>query len=70
MFHKEVIKVISRIKKKLKVGAMESTRFKYLGMNVVDKEEGRIILDQNEYTRETLNIPLVLKEKYERELSG
>ena len=45
MFHKEVI---SRMKEILKVGAMESTRFKYLGMNVVDKEEERIILDQNQ----------------------
>ena len=45
MFHKEVI---SRIKEKLKVGAEESIRFKYLGINVVDEAEGRIVLDQNE----------------------
>ena len=67
MFHKEVI---SRMKEILKLGAEESTRFKYLGMSVVDEEDGRIILDQNVYTKEKWRIPLVLKEKYERELSA
>ena len=63
LFHKQVI---SQIKEKLKVGAEESTRFKYVGVNVVEKAEGQIILDQIEYTREKLRIPLVLKEKYKR----
>ena len=64
IFHKQEI---SWIKEKLKVVAEENTRFKYLGMNVVEEEEGWIILDQN--IREKLRIPLVLREKYKRELS-
>ena len=36
MFHKEVI---SQIMEKLKVGAEESIRFKYLGMNVMDEAD-------------------------------
>ena len=53
MFHKEII---LQIKEKLKVAAVESFRFKYLGVNMVDEEEGQIILDQNEYIIEKLRI--------------
>ena len=46
VFHKVVI---SRMNEKLKMGAQKSTQFKYLGINVVDEENGWAIMDQNEY---------------------
>lgn len=51
-FRKEVI---GKLKKKLKVGNMESKQFKYIGVQINDVGNG-VELEQNNY-RKTLNIP-------------
>ena len=66
MFHRMVI---SHLKENLKVGVEESTQFKYLGINVVDREDNWIIMEQNEYILEKLRSSLVLQGKHEKELN-
>ena len=37
--------------------------FKYIGIDIVDGENNGIIMEQNDYIREKLRIPIVIQEK-------
>src|SRR6201990_3326137 len=60
-------KIISKIKEELKVGREESGVFKYLGIEVEQKEKGDIYISQKGYSRDKLVTKrLSQNKKYER----
>ena len=42
--------------------------FKYLGKDIMDEGRNKVIMEQNDYIREKVRIPLLVQEKYERVL--
>lgn len=62
-------KIISKIKEELKVGREESGVFKYLGIEIEQKEKGEIYISQKSYSRNKLVINKVNKNNKDEKLN-
>src|SRR5215469_11488539 len=60
-------KVINKIKEKIKVGMEEN--FKYIEINITDSEKEGVIMSQEDYFKEKVRIPAVIKGNINRYLN-